>query len=114
MTDADFKFRVGNSSDLASWTSAPDPASVVYRPGEGANGSDRVEITWDDGAIRGEWLEVRVLAASTGLAADDVFYFGNAPGESGNDPTNTYVDGSDMAGPPRSFPRIQQPGDGRQ
>ena len=45
----------------------------------------RVEIIWADGAIENEWVQVTVLAdADTGLAAPDVFYFGNAIGDSGN------------------------------
>ena len=50
----------------------------------GASGSDRIEILWDDGAIRNTWLEVTVAAnGHTGLAAPDVFYFGNRVGDTG-------------------------------
>ena len=42
-------------------------------------------IIWADNAIQKQWLQVRVKAnANTGLAADDVFYFGNSVGETGN------------------------------
>jgi hypothetical protein len=66
------------------------------RPGAGANGSARIEITWPDYSIRNTWLQVTAAAdANTGLAAPDVFYFGNVVGESGNSPTDTNVDSAD-------------------
>jgi hypothetical protein len=41
-----------------------------------------VVITWPSGAIVNTWLEVQVLAtANTGLAAADVFYWGNKIGD---------------------------------
>ncbi len=60
-------------------------------------GSDRIELTWPDGAIVGTWLQVTVATTNTGLTAPDVFEFGNAPGETGNDPAHTFVDGNDFA-----------------
>ena len=43
-------------------------------------------------AIQKEWLQVTVLATpQPGLAQADVFFFGNAVGESGNDPANSQV-----------------------
>jgi hypothetical protein len=97
LTAADFTFRAGNTLTPSTWPAAPAPVSVVNRPGAGAGGSTRVEIIWADYAIRNKWLQVTVKAgANTGLGEDDVFYFGNAAGESGNNPANTYVDGSDM------------------
>jgi len=83
LTAADFVFRVGGPG--GAWTVAPPPLSVLRRPGAGVGGSDRVTITWPDGAIRNQWLEVTVKAnARTGLASPDVFYFGNLVGESGD------------------------------
>jgi hypothetical protein len=102
----DFTFRVGNSDDLSTWTAAPAPAGFVIRAGAGASGSDRIVLTWNDQAILGQWLQVIVHRDNTGLQQDDVFYFGNAPGESGNSATNAFVDGMDFAGPrdnPRNF-----------
>ena len=56
-------------------------------------------LIWPDGAIQKQWLQVLVKADSvTGLATPDVFYFGNAVGDSGNNATNAYVDGTDFAG----------------
>lgn len=84
-TAADFAFATGNTDAVASWGVAPVPASVSVRRGAGVSGSDRITLIWADNAVRNSWLEVRVLATTaTGLAADDVFYFGNAVGETGN------------------------------
>ena len=58
-----------------------------------------------DGAIKGKWLRVTVPAtANTGLPSADVFYFGNAPGESGNWATAALVNSVDEAGA-RHHPR---------
>jgi len=66
--------------------------TVTVRTGAGISGSDRVTMIWPDFAIQKKWLQVTVLAnANTGLAASDVFYFGNAVGESGNLAGNTQV-----------------------
>ena len=62
-------------------------------------------LTWADGAIQKRWLQVTVLAnATTGLAAADVFYFGNAVGESGNTTANAFVNATDELGA-RNNPR---------
>ncbi len=96
---ADLAFRVGTGNDVASWPAGPQPTDVTVRPGEGAGGSDRITIRFPDGAVRDAWLEVTVRATSaTGLADDDVFYFGNAVGETGNAARNTVIDAADLAG----------------
>jgi regulation of enolase protein 1 (concanavalin A-like superfamily) len=95
MTASDFVFQVGNDNAPDGWAIAPDPLSVVSRPGAGMGGSTRVEITWADGAIVNQWLRVRVMGGegtTSGLAADDVFYFGNVPGETGDSATSARVD----------------------
>jgi hypothetical protein len=92
---SDFTFRVGNSDDVGTWITAPAPADVSVRLGAGDDGSDRIIITWADGAIRNQWLEVTVLAAGLGLASNDVFYWGNAIGETGDNAANALVDVSD-------------------
>ncbi len=90
ITAADFVFKVGNNNTPGSWAAAPAPTAVSVRTGAGALGSDRVEITWADGAITNTWLEVQVLAnANTGLAdigsgIGDVFFFGNTVADSNN------------------------------
>jgi len=95
----DFRFRVGNVDDPGRWQPAPDPSDFTVRTGEGAgaNGSDRVTITWPDYAIMNQWLEVTVLATpNTGLPQDDVFYFGSAVGEAGNSAVDTQVTVADL------------------
>ena len=92
----DFLFRVGNVDDPSSWSTAPRPSSITVRRGAGTRGSDRITLTWPDGAIKNTWLQVTVMStAATGLARPDVFYFGNAVGEVGDVPnaaTTTALD----------------------
>ena len=79
---ADFAFRVGDSPDVGSWTTAPSPTDVTATPFGGVDGADRIVIAWPDAHVAGRWLEVTVRAtANTGIPEDDVFYFGNIPGE---------------------------------
>ncbi len=93
ITAADFIFRVGNNNTPNSWVAAPAPNSISVRAGAGVSGSDRVVLTWANGAITKKWLEVIVLAnANTGLSQKvgypvgqgDVFFFGNAVANSGS------------------------------
>ncbi len=93
----DFEFKTGDGGGV--WTTVTALASVAVRQGQGANNSDRVTITWADNSIQNQWLQVKVLAGdNTGLAAADVFYFGNAIGESGDNPANAVVDSADEIG----------------
>ncbi|MFO0916591.1 MAG: lamin tail domain-containing protein [Pirellulales bacterium] len=97
-TAQDLVLRVGRSANPDSWSTAPTPASVSVRRGAGKNGSDRVTLVWADRSIVNQWLEVSVQPTfSTALGSTDRFYFGNAVGETGNRPGNTWVDGSDVA-----------------
>ncbi len=81
---------------INEWAAAPDPTSITVRAGEGAMGSDRVTILWADGAITNKWLEVTVIAnANTGIEDDDIFYFGNAIGETGNSTSDAQVTPTD-------------------
>jgi hypothetical protein len=87
--------------------------------GGGLSGSDRVTITWADSAIKDRYLEVGVrVSAATGLTAGpysvdpdgpgvgtavavgDVFFFGNAVGNTGAGDTsvNSLVTATDEAG----------------
>jgi hypothetical protein len=122
-TAADFVFKTGNSSDPSTWTLAPAPLSITVRWGAGVNGSDRVTLIWADNNLDGQadpneavakkWLQVTVLSdgngGQTGLASDDVFYFGNAVGESGDGsgaPSYAYVNATDKLAArnnPRTF-----------
>ncbi len=93
----DFTFKVGNNNTPSSWAVAPAPTAVTLRPDAGYRGADRLEITWANGAVQKEWLEVIALStANTGLAdigsgIGDVFFWGNAVGGSGDGDTATQV-----------------------
>ena len=81
----DFTFRAGRTKDPAAWAEAPAPSAIAVRRGAGAGHSDRVMLTWPNGALTNTWLQVTVNATpDTGLAAPDVFYFGNLMGETGD------------------------------
>ncbi len=93
-----FEFHIGNDDTPAGWATAPSP-TLVYQSDVDASGTDRVFLTWADNAIENTWLEILVLAnASTGLANPEVFYIGNAIGETGNDSANAVVNLADVAG----------------
>ncbi|MBI3837061.1 MAG: hypothetical protein HY288_03900 [Planctomycetia bacterium] len=86
----DFTFKVGNNNSPNLWSAAPLPSTVLVRTGAGVSGSDRVELIWADGAITQQWLELIVKATThTGLAANDVFFFGNEIGDTGASNTAT-------------------------
>lgn len=93
---ADFTFHLGNNNDPTSWSEAPEPLSITLRRGEGVDGSDRISIIWADGAISKQWLQVTMSGQQMGLAADDVFYWGNAVGESGDNPSLAFVNATDV------------------
>jgi len=100
----DFEFRVGNDpADPNDWTDAPAPAHLDVRQ---VGSIDRITLVWADdnpwtaavepGAIARQWLQVRLLATErTGLPQDDVFYLGNAIGETGNLAASGVVDAMD-------------------
>ncbi|MEZ6061917.1 MAG: integrin alpha [Planctomycetaceae bacterium] len=96
-TVSDFQFRIGNDNNPTGWSAAPAPTSITVRSGAGAGGSDRVTLIWPNNVIQKTWLQITVLATpNTGLASDDVFYFGNAIGETGDAPTaNAFVNAVD-------------------
>ena len=92
---ADFQFRVGNTGDVGSWTTVEAPQSITVRPAD--DYTSRITLTWPDNTIQKQWLQVTVLAtAATGLVESDVFYFGNAIGESGNSTSDAKVNAFDM------------------
>ena len=85
LTVDDFLFHVGNTDDPDAWPQAPTP-TLALRQGRPGGTPDRVTLLWEDNQIENRWLRVTVLAnGTTGLEEDDVFYFGNAVGETGND-----------------------------
>ncbi len=92
----DFEFRVGNNANPDGWATAPDPLSIGVRVGDGVRRSDRITIRFADNAIEKQWLQVTVRATpNTGLKEPDVFYFGNAIGEAGDQTFNTIVNATD-------------------
>jgi len=95
---SDFAFRVGNNDEPDTWDNAPAPEPISVRTSAGAGGADRITITWPDGAIQNEWLEITVLAAGLGLPEDAVFYWGNAVGESGDSASHALVNVTDALG----------------
>jgi hypothetical protein len=77
------------SFQFATWSNFTDstPNFVTINPtadvstfaSGGLNGSDRVKLEFSNNAIQNAWLRVTMLAnPNTGLATNDVFYFGNA------------------------------------
>jgi hypothetical protein len=69
----------GFSTSIANFVTINPAVTVSTFVGGGLNGSDRVKLEFADNAIQNAWLQVSMLAdANTGLATDDVFYFGNA------------------------------------
>ena len=103
----DFRFRMGSSQNLASWALAPDPIVISVEAAAGTIGTHRITLEWSNNVIQNQWLEVTLLAnADTGLANNDVFYFGNSKGDSGNSTENAQVDVSDEVAArnnPRNF-----------
>jgi len=106
-TADDFDFKVGNSNDPSSWSSYTGLIDISVRSGDGDNGSDRITLIFPDGTFTKTWLQVTIKAtANTGLVTDDVFYFGNAVGETGDNPSNANVNAFDTGGVrdnPRNF-----------
>ena len=98
VTESDFSFRSGNSLTLSTWTAAIVPA-VSLRRGAGVGGSDRITLTWPANTFRNRWLETTLKATpQSGLAADNVFYFGSAVSDVGDSATDflvTATDGTD-------------------
>lgn len=110
ITAADFEFITGNTNTPGSWGAANDPLSVDVDVAGGFGGSDRITLIWNNNnldnfndaneAVAKGWLGITLLAnANTGLAADDVFFFGNAVGDTGlgNTVTNINVNSTDVS-----------------
>ncbi len=81
---SDFTFRVGINNSPSLWASAPTPSTISVRTGSPAAGNDRVELTWTDGSIKKQWLEVTVHAdPNTGLSAPYTFFYGSVIANTG-------------------------------
>tara|TARA_Y100001933_G_C19015145_1_gene571172 strand:+ start:9212 stop:20929 length:11718 start_codon:yes stop_codon:yes gene_type:complete len=78
----DFIFKVGNDDSSDQWTDAPAPTQVLALPGQGIGGSDRLVITWEDGSIVDQWLQVTIrFDGQVNVAQDEAFYFGSCIGD---------------------------------
>jgi GH43 family beta-xylosidase len=85
LTASSFLVETAGAGDAALWSPGPAPSGVSVRRGAGDGGSDRITLTWPDGAVRNTWLRVTLQPTpSTALAAADVFSFGNLVGEAGD------------------------------
>ncbi len=97
LSSNDFSLATGNGSSSADFSSSSTPYEVSVRADAGLNGSDRVTLTFPDGAFTNTWLQITMIGNdTTGLPVDDVFYFGNAIGETGVDPSNARVNLADV------------------
>lgn len=99
---ASLQFAQWNGIAAAGFTSLAPTAipTLSILSGLGTGGSTRVRVTFPDNTVQNTWLRITVLAnAQTGLAANDVFYFGNVIGELdfGNTATRLRVNGQDAA-----------------
>jgi hypothetical protein len=96
---SEFDFRYGNDDAPDAWPTAPAPVEVAVRDIGG--GVHRVTFIWADKAIPNKnWVQVTVKQhPNTGLAADDVFYFGNTVGENTGDFRVDYSDAFDIIWP---------------
>ena len=100
---SDFEFTIGNSSTPGTgsspgtgWSVLGVAPTVTVFAGQGVGGSDRFALTWPAGTIENKWLQITVKQdANTGLGAPDVFYFGSAPGDTGNSTTDFDVNATD-------------------
>jgi hypothetical protein len=84
---------VGANNTPSLWASPLETPTVTVRAGAGTGGSDRVEIIFTAAnSPKNQWLEVIVKGndtrgsfnTNTGLAASDIFFFGNRIGEDGS------------------------------
>jgi len=93
----DIVLSAGIGNQQSDFTLLDVTPEISVRAGEGVDGSDRITIILPNGSVTNEFLQVQVLAnANTGLAQNDVFYFGSVVGDTGNRTTDTLVDGADV------------------
>ena len=98
ITAADFSFATGETLTQPGFTTLVGTDLTDVNPqvtqfvGGGINGSTRAKITFNNNSLKNIWLKVTVLAnANSGLAIDDVLYFGNVVGEvNGSDASSRY------------------------
>ena len=100
---ASLQFANWNGIDVSGFVALPGAAipTVTIAGGAGVGGAARATITFPDNTLQNTWLRVTVLAnATTGLTANDVFYFGNVIGDvnTGNTATRLRVNALDTSG----------------
>ena len=85
LSPQNFTFHVSRTGRADDWTGAPAPREIFVTWGAGVGDSDRIAISWPDGAIRNTWLRVTIgnYNDETRLPGVDTFYFGNLVGETG-------------------------------
>ncbi|MEX0675640.1 MAG: hypothetical protein WD063_01095 [Pirellulales bacterium] len=96
---SDFEFSMSGqgaavNNTPSTWVSAPAPTGFTVLADTPSVGTDRVEFIWANNAIQNRYLEVTVKGndaaggnnINTGLAASDIFYFGNRIGDDLLDP----------------------------
>ena len=106
ITADDFEFRVGTDANLDSWQDVPNQqifdalgGSLELRPEQGVDQSDRLVLNLPDGLFANGWVEVTLKATpATGLPESDVFFVGNAVGETGNSDRDSFVNAADVIG----------------
>lgn len=96
LTTSDFEFRTGRSNNPSNWSLLTTLPSIHVRAVSPE--VERVTLIWPDSTIRNTWLQVRLKSTTaSGLASDDVFYFGNIIGETGDTPGSTVVNALDVS-----------------
>jgi len=98
-TVEDFEFRIGNSNNPSTWDLLEVAPDISVRFGSGDFGSDRVSLIWPAGTIVDQWLQVSALADGPGniVSTQDVHYWGNQRGDTGNSAFDTTVDSGDVS-----------------
>lgn len=98
LSPSDFEFKFGNDDNVDAWPAITPNVTFSVEADTGIAGSDRVLLEFENGTITNGWLQVRVLANdNTRLNTDDVFYFGNAIGDTGNNSDNAIVNLADVS-----------------
>ena len=96
--EVDYVVRAGRGGASAVWSAVPS-YRVSLRPGDGAGGTDRVEIAFNPNTLRDRWVEVTIAAnARTALGEPRRFYFGHLTGNVvGGGASDLAVDARDLA-----------------
>ena len=82
VSNSDFAFAEWNGISNGGFRATWAIPTITVIPSGGAAGATRIQIAFGDNAIQNTWLRITMLAnANTGLASNDVFYFGNAVGD---------------------------------